>query len=99
VDINGKGIVNPGLSTSFQMFGTPACTTIGLGGNGEFTGTIYAPQAATTFNGSGSSWNDFSGAAMVKSAKFNGNFKFHYDEALPKIGLWRGFTITSWNER
>jgi hypothetical protein len=81
------------------MFGTPACKTIGLGGNGEFTGTIYAPQADTTFDGGGSMWRDFSGAAMVKSAKFNGNFKFHYDEALPKIGLWRGFTITSWNER
>ncbi len=99
VDIQGHGVVNPGLSTSLQIFGTPACKSIALGGNAEFTGTIYAPDADAEFDGSGSGWNDFSGAAMVKSAKFNGNFKFHFDEALPKVGLWRGFTITSWNER
>jgi len=43
MELGGNGVVNPGLSTSLQMFGTPACTAIGLGGNGEFTGTIYVP--------------------------------------------------------
>ena len=99
VTIDGNGIINPGLSTSLELFGTAACKTLSLGGNAAYTGTIYAPYADAVFNGSGATWNDFSGAAVVQSAKFNGSFKFHYDEALRTIGLWRGFTITSWNEK
>lgn len=102
VNIGGKGIVNDsGSAIRFQYFGTVKNTSISLGGNGQFVGTIYAPYAHLDFNGGGSStsFNDFSGAAMVASAKFNGHFKFHYDEALPKIGAWKGFVITSWNEK
>ena len=99
VRIGGNGIINPGTSTALSVFGTSVCTSMTLGGNAEFTGTVYAPNADMEFNGSGNSDNDFSGAAMVRSAKFNGNYKFHFDEALPSIGLWRGFVITSWNER
>jgi hypothetical protein len=99
VTISGNGVVNPGTSTSLQILGTPVCTSINLGGNAEFAGTIDAPNAHLDLNGSGASMNDFSGAAKVKSARFNGNFRFHYDEALPKIGAWRGFVLTSWNER
>lgn len=99
VNVAGNGIVNPGNSTAFTLVGTPVCTSIALGGNADFTGMVYAPNADLALNGGGSGDSDFSGAAMVKSAKFNGHFKFHYDEALPKIGLWRGFVLTSWNER
>jgi hypothetical protein len=98
--VGGNGIINPNLSSSLYIFGTPICKSINLGGNADFTGVIYAPSADLSMNGSGgSSDNDFSGAAMVNSAKFNGNFKFHFDEALPKKGLWHGFVLTSWNER
>jgi hypothetical protein len=99
VSLGGNGVINPGLANNFYLFGTPACTSITLGGNSEFTGVIYAPSADLGLNGSGSGDNDFSGAAMVNSAKFNGNFKFHFDEALPKKGLWHGFVLTSWNEK
>jgi hypothetical protein len=99
VSVAGNGIVNPGVSTAMTLKGTPNCLNISLGGNGEFTGTIDAPNAHLDLNGGGSGSGDFSGAAKVKSAKFNGHYKFHYDEALPKIGAWRGFVLTSWNER
>jgi len=99
VTVSGNGILNGGVATEFSLFGTPLCTSIALGGNSVFTGVIYAPNAALDLNGGGGSPNDFSGAAMVKSAKFNGHYKFHYDEALPKSPWWRGFTVTSWNER
>jgi hypothetical protein len=99
VKIGGNGILNPGLSTSFYLFGSPLCKSIELGGNSEFTGVIYAPNADIALNGGGNSDNDFSGAAMVNTAKFNGDYNFHFDEALPKRGLWHGFILTSWNER
>jgi len=99
VTISGGGIINPGTSTSLSILGTPRCASIALGGNSEFSGTIDAPNADMIFNGGGSTMNDFSGAAKVKTAKFNGHYRFHYDEALPKIGAWRGFVLTSWNEK
>jgi hypothetical protein len=99
VNVGGNGIINPGFSTAMTLLGTTKCLNIALGGNGEFTGTIDAPNAHMDFNGGGSSSGDFSGAAKVKDAKFNGHYKFHFDEALPKIGRWRGFVLTSWNER
>jgi len=102
VNIGGNGVVNENATPiSLYYFGTARNTSLSLGGNADFTGVIYAPYANFQLNGSGKpeEYNDFSGAAMINSAKFNGHFRFHYDEALPKIGLWRGFTITSWNER
>jgi hypothetical protein len=99
VNVGGNGIINPGLAQNFYLFGTSVCKDITLGGNSQFTGVIYAPNADFNMNGSGSGVQDFAGAAMVNSAKFNGNYRFHFDEALPKFGLWHGFVLTSWNER
>ena len=31
--------------------------------------------------------------------QFTGHYMVHYDEALGNGELWRGFTITSWNEQ
>jgi hypothetical protein len=50
-------------------------------------------------HGGGNSDQDFSGAIVAKTFKFTGHYNIHYDEALGRNGLWRGFTITSWNER
>jgi len=100
VNLGGNGVVNEtGSAIKFAYYGTARNTSISLGGNAEFVGTIYAPYAHLELNGGGGAINDFSGAAMVASAKFNGHFRFHYDEALPAIGAWRGFTVTSWNEK
>jgi len=37
-------------------------------------------------NGGGNAYEDFIGALMVNSVTMNGHFKFHYDEALSRIG-------------
>ena len=53
------------------------------------TGTVLAyvfgrreDQAFLELKGSGSGFQNFSGALMVDTLKLNGAFSFHYDEAL-----------------
>jgi len=41
---------------------------------------------------------DFIGASITKTARMNGHFNFHYDEALRVIGPFRGFIVSSWLE-
>ena len=48
--------------------------------------------------GSGTEDTDFVGAAIANTARLNGHFNFHYDEALAKFGPARGFIITDWEE-
>ncbi len=85
-------------AANFYLFGLPTCTDISLGGNANFTGVIYAPQADFHLNGSGVTTYDFVGASVSKSVQMNGNYKFHYDENLRKIGLGRGYIPTNWKE-
>ena len=99
-DITGQGIINSsGTANQCYIFGTPTLRTLSMGGNGETTCVLYAPNADVTFHGGGNSDQDFSGAAVVNSIKLTGHYSFHYDEALPRMGLYRGYVITSWNEK
>ena len=79
-------------------YGLPNNTSVDVSGNGTFTGVLYAPSAAMSLSGGGSSDEDFTGAAIAKTVTMNGHFNFHYDEALKKFGPFRGFIVTSWNE-
>jgi hypothetical protein len=97
--LSGNGIQNPNVCTNFYYYGTQNHTSLSYGGNATFTGVFYAPNAAMTFNGSGGSQADFSGAAIARTIKLNGNFTFHYDEALKRYGVYRGYVLTSWNEQ
>ncbi|HMJ89937.1 MAG TPA: hypothetical protein VK530_08980 [Candidatus Acidoferrum sp.] len=98
-DWGGNGVINgTGKATGFYYFGTKNNTSIRFSGNGEFTGAVYAPNADVDGNGGGNSAEDFMGAAIIKSLKFNGHYSFHYDEALGRNGMFTGFTLTSWNE-
>lgn len=87
-----------GTADSFAFWGTTNCTSITLNGNASFTGTIYAPNADFVMNGGGNNTVDFIGASITKTARLNGHFNFHYDEALKNIGPSRGFIVASWNE-
>jgi hypothetical protein len=99
VDIGGNGLANQNVNAlSFSYYGLPSNTSLSFGGNASFTGTIYAPQADLSLGGGGSDSYDFVGAAIAGSVHMNGHFKFHYDEALAKIGPKRVFLITGWNE-
>ena len=95
----GNGVVNATAdATRFALWGLPSCKDVQLGGNAEFTGTIYAPQAHLHAGGGGSDQYDIVGAAIVASAKFNGHFLFHYDENLGNNGPRDAFVVTGWTE-
>lgn len=97
--LGGNGVVNAaGNATNFYYYGLPSNTSLSMTGNGEFTGVIYAPEAAFSLNGGGSGDQDFVGASISSTVQMNGHFKFHYDENLSKVGPSRGFTVDSWNE-
>jgi len=97
-DISGKGVINPGSALNFQYYGLPTNTSLSFGGNAAFSGSVYAPSAALSLGGGGSDIYDFVGSCIVKTVKMNGHFKFHYDEALAKIGPMRDYVVTSWTE-
>jgi hypothetical protein len=97
--IGGNGVFNlGGFATNFAYYGLPSNTAVDFGGNGEFIGTIYAPNADFTLNGGGANGIDFVGASISKTVTMNGKFNFHYDEALDKYGPTGRFVITTWNE-
>jgi hypothetical protein len=97
--IMGQGVVNNGgYANNFHYYGLPTNTKLAFGGNGDFTGVIYAPQADFTLGGGGTTTLDFIGASITKTVKMNGHFNFHYDEALARKGPARGYVITSWKE-
>lgn len=99
-DITGNGIINIyGTPKQCYIFGTSKLTSLDLGGNGETTAVVYAPYASIKLHGGGNSDQDFSGAIVGNNFTFTGHYTVHYDEALGRAGAWRGFTITSWNEK
>jgi hypothetical protein len=96
---SGNGILNLNLdATKFSYYGLPSNTSIAISGNASFTGTIYAPSADFSLNGSGNSNYDVVGASVTKTVKMNGNFNFHYDERLGRLGGKAEYKVASWAE-
>lgn len=99
VVLSGNNTANSdGTADSFAFWATTNCTSLTFSGNAGFTGTIYAPSADFTMNGGGNNTTDFIGASITKTARLNGHFNFHYDEALKNHGPNRGYIVTAWNE-
>jgi hypothetical protein len=99
VSISGSGIINTGgIPENFMLLATSRCTSIQITGNAEFNGVIYAPQAHALFGGGGADTFDISGSVTVNTARLAGKFNIHYDEALGRRGLSRGYVINSWRE-
>jgi hypothetical protein len=97
--IGGQGVVNEsGLAQNFLYYGLPTNTQLTFGGNASFVGVIYAPSAAFTLGGGGNNTYDFVGACITQSAKMNGHYNFHFDEALRKLNLPSGYVVSAWNE-
>ncbi|MFT3868209.1 MAG: hypothetical protein QM715_06880 [Nibricoccus sp.] len=110
VSIQGNGVANQYTSGSgttmgqpslFQVKGTgttPGVQNITIGGNGNLSGVVYAPNADITLNGFGNSGN-FYGTAIGNSLTFNGsNVAVHYDESLNKLGGATPARISKWRE-
>ena len=86
-NLAGLGIVNQTYRPlGFQYWGLRSNTSVSLTGNGNFVGTIYAPNADLTLNSGGAGSEDFSGAIVSKSITINEPLKFHYDEDLAQSG-------------
>ncbi|MEO8439878.1 MAG: hypothetical protein ABI540_06605 [Spartobacteria bacterium] len=102
VDIQGKGMVNPNDQPSnLLLYGikpTDGVTrSVTLGGNGQITAAVYAPDYAVTVNGGGNTGHVF-GSVVGKTVSMNGVTNLHYDEALSTTGLINNFKIVSWVE-
>jgi hypothetical protein len=89
---------NAGNCANFSYFGLPSNTSVTLGANDVFLGSIYAPDADLTMNGGGTDNLDFQGACVVKTVGMNGHFNFHFDENLRKKGPIRAYQVATWTE-
>ena len=58
-----------------------------MGGNGEFCGVLYAPNAFIHVGGGGNDEVDVSGAMIGLAIKYNGKMNFHGDEDLDSSSL------------
>lgn len=97
--LGGNGVINrSGNAANCILEFTPSVTSLSIAGNGEFSGVILAPYAAIALNGGGSAINDFCGAVIGNTIKLNGHYKFHYDEALGRLGSRSRYLVRSWDE-
>jgi hypothetical protein len=93
-------IDNPsGQANRFYLFGLTNCTAIAFGGNADFYGGVYAPQADFSMGGGGNNTLDFVGSGVSRTINMNGHYNFHYDEDLANHGPSRGFIPVNWRER
>ena len=96
--IGSGGSIDGGRAANLAYYGLPSNTSINFNGNANFTGTIYAPDAAITLNGGGSDSYDFVGSCIGRSITINGHFMFHFDEDLLTEGPSSGYTAIHWSE-
>jgi hypothetical protein len=98
-NFGGQGIVNDtGLASKFTYYGLDSNTQLSFSANVAFVGSVYAPNAFFTLGGGGANTYDFVGQCFVRSAKMNGHYNFHFDEALKKDYAPSGYVVTGWNE-
>jgi len=102
VTVGGNGVANlktPGVPGDFLLFGTNTSSQlIKLHGNGALSAAVYAPNADVDFKGGGHSGTMF-GAVVAKEIFMNGNYSFHYDEALADIfGPDASWRLAAWYE-
>ena len=95
----GNGIVNSTTAENFQIYGTGTSSgsqSVAIGGNGNLVAAVYAPNAAVSLRGGGSSGNVM-GSIVGKTIDMNGGTNFHYDEALGTLS-GSGTSVSKWKE-
>jgi Tfp pilus assembly protein PilX len=107
VSISGNGSINaPYKPSALQVYGTlseaayaaGARQSITVGGNGDLTGAIYAPNADLVMNGGGTS-GYIAGAAVGRSVRVNGTgYRFRYDKDLEDLAVLKNYRVTGWAE-
>ena len=103
VKVSGNGLVNknnqPG---NLMMYGiTPpdgtTTKTVELGGSGQLTAAVYAPDYFVHMNNAGTR-GTANGSFVGKTFKMTGGTDLHYDEALGSGGRIANYKIVSWFE-
>lgn len=107
VSISGNGSMNaPYKPAGLQVYGTltqaeyaaGARQSVSVGGNGNLTAALYAPNGDVVMNGGGSS-GFIAGAAVGKSVRINGNgYKFRYDKDLEDLSAANNYRVSGWSE-
>ncbi len=102
VSIAGNGAVNAGNPANFMLYGTRASSasskqSIAISGNGNLSGVVYAPNAALSIKGGGTS-GGVQGAMIGDTVTLTGNDAFHYDEALASLTTGNPYGISNWDE-
>lgn len=103
VKVSGNGLVNSNNQPGdLLMYGiTPANSsvvpTVELGGNGQLTAAVYAPDYDVHINNGGTRGTAF-GSFVGKTFRMTGTTDLHYDEALGSLGLINSYKIVSWFE-
>ena len=102
VDIAGNGVVNSNNQPGDLMFygiQPPSGSTphVALGGNGQITAAVYAPNHDVTVNGGGTNGHVF-GSIVGNTVTMTGVTNLHYDEALSAAGIINNYKIVSWFE-
>lgn len=81
ITIGGNGVSNLSRPTAFRIW-YPGSGIVQIGGNGLFSGTLYAPNAPVKFNGNGAIY----GGVVGSTLQIIGNPQLHYDNALQTEG-------------
>lgn len=100
INFTGNGMVNltqdPSKTALWGTTPSGSTQTLSVGGNGEYVGTVYAPNAAITMAGNGGS----SGAVIGNTVTISGNGNFRYDTRLGTLttDMDTSFRVNSWSE-
>ena len=107
ISISGNGSINaPYKPAALQVYGTLTEAeyasgmrqSVAIGGNGNLTAALYAPNGDIVMNGGGSS-GYIAGAAVGNSVQVNGTgYKFRYDKDLEDLGAANSYKVSGWAE-
>lgn len=107
VSISGNGSINaPYKPAALQVYGTVSEAeyasgmrqSVTIGGNGNLTAALYAPNGDIVMNGGGTS-GYIAGAAVGNSVRVNGNgYRFRYDKDLEDLSAANSYKVSGWAE-
>jgi len=97
--LGGQGVLNVGgFAEDFSVFCAPDVTQVSISGNGQFIGTVIAPNATINLNGGGNNITNVIGSLMSNYINVNGHVQFHFPESLSReLGTGR-YLVTAWKE-
>jgi len=91
-DIGGIGIITgTARAKDLSIYGLNTCSSISYSGTSPLIGTVYAPSAAFTFNGTSGGFGAFSASSITISSGSH----LAFDESLNTAGE---YVVSSWNE-